>query len=850
MSSATIYLSSLNGNADQLDVLAEFSGAKVPLPSTSVPIVPTANAGTINRDALAGSLTFNTTHMAGSGNNPASITGVEASPTSDLILISKTAMAADTVGVSSKLGLNTRPNTDFLGQLSKEIFGSEHSSDLFNNQRLLSEKYEESCDNLNYQVEQSTDNEAAIEVVNALMLERPARFALNYNASATGNITSGPGVAGVHTSVMFKGSTSGVSKEVTVEMNDAGTQAIRMTKETEGAFRQKSTATSNEYVQGAMTSLSGMVRGTYAVDTTSKRWDGSAWTTVTHAEAAAVTFTVDVAAGGKNGNIASVTVLNAGSGYLLDDIIIIAASQLGAGSISRTLEFNVTGAMLVGNKFKNNAGILQAFQSVFIGDTTYGSSTTKLANTSVAIGAGDGGGSAGKINVVADGSTINTLSSVIIHTAGSGYAEGNNVALAANAMFTGLGAVTILLTANMVNSGALSAAGSGAADWLAAIQAFTGANATTPAQYNTVPKSITYSDVALQTSGGSGAQITVVAGSNVNAGITAVTVTTAGTGYVAGQLLQIPSGTMGTDSATITITLTAAMISGGVLQTGSALLDAIKAAGSGVLSVSIATYTTISLTSSHQGKGAEMNITLNGPTSLESVVFSKHGSGYRSGDTVIVPAATLGASSAAITFVVTDRMLLASGGLPILTLPTFGSATVTNNSGHNPTGAAGTTRDGEAESGSQGTGAIFKVVVSAAGAVTDIIVTAAGSGYRNGDILSFTGLGGATFTYKLQAAAVNSAFVNEVITSTAGDGVAVGGVGNSAVITSSAAINSIQKAILNGSLSDGAQDTQVPLEVNDTIQIKYQITSKTGQQNAAQQPISVLYDAIFEFILI
>ena len=37
---------------------------------------------------------------------------------------------------------------------------------------------------------------------------------------------------------------------------------------------------------------------------------------------------VDVAAGGKNGNIASVTVLNAGSGYLLDDIIIIAARQL------------------------------------------------------------------------------------------------------------------------------------------------------------------------------------------------------------------------------------------------------------------------------------------------------------------------------------------------------------------------------------------------------------------------------------------------------------------------------------------------------------------------------------------
>ena len=59
-------------------------------------------------------------------------------------------------------------------------------------------------------------------------------------------------------------------------------------------------------------------------------------------------------------------------------------------------------------------------------------------------------------------------------------------------------------------------------------------------------------------------------------------------------------------------------------------------------------------------------------------------------------------------------------------------------------------------------------------------------------------------------------------------------------------INSIQRAILNESL---ASPTEVPLEEDDKIQILYTINSRTGQRNAADQFISVIYKTIFEFEL-
>jgi len=1045
---ATIYLSSLNGT-DGLDVLAEFSGAKVPLPATSVPIVPTANAGNIKLGEIQRVLKFKTSHLSGSTNAPSSITASADTPT-NLTVLSKGIMAADTVGRASSLGLNTRPNTAFLGQLSKEIFGSEHSADLFNNQLQLATKYVDACDNLNYKIEQNTSGVAATETVNALMLEKSERFALKYNTT----VTPAPTASQVNTAVMLTTtgvSSSGVSKEVTVEIANNST-IMRMTKEKQGAFRQNTTNnTSNKYVldqmkldinqkrtvlksaalfagtivggiaSGAPASVPGtevavvtsnpttaqmtadsvsnaqvstgvgltvkvfpnatvattidsivvvdpgvgykigdtigiaavtvaeaaiittvngttttttsgswatkqtsgvdddfiyfnltnsnfvaqaLVRGKYTLthgtDVTSKTLNSSnVWAA---GAGTGVVFEVDVQ-GVTNSTIESVTVTTAGSGYAIDDVIKIAAGKL--GTASPIIEFTVTGAMLIGGRFKNNAGLLSAFQARYIGlpgnagtaIASYGTSanditsgqiltTHQTATNAQASNNTNVLGTPVTLLLKAPGSTSDTINSVIISAAASGgsvYTEGDVVTLTkpttTTSMFYGLWtnvvatSVKFTVTAAMLNGNALQVGTGG--ELLTAIK-----NAVKNGALVTVPANETYSNVALQTLQGSGAIIaSITCTGATNSTITAVSLTGGGSNYKVGQLVRIPSGKMGTDSAAITITLTAAMISAaGAIQlgTGGELLTALQGSGNGELFVSSTgsdnsdgTYTAITLNSSHHGKGAEIEVVLNGPNSsnISQVKFTKHGSGYRVGDTVIVPATTLGTTSTEIEFKVTAQMLMQSGGIPLHTVSNHNTGiSGTTNAGVTVNIVKGSTA-GDWTTDGDGIGAEFNMTF-VAGSLSSMAVVAIGSGFRNGDKITFTAASAAgkpsvNYDYTIGSAFglfnsnysrdVNSLFVKgDILTSAAGGGLALGGMGNSAVLTMGSAssnqtgLNAIQVAMLNETLDS---PTEVPLETGDTIQSLYKITSKAGQTNSSTHPITIEYDAIFEFEL-
>jgi len=1019
---ATIYLSSLNGT-DGLDVLAEFSGAKVPLPATSVPIVPTANAGNIKLSDIQGALKFRTSHLSGSTNAPSSITAAADTPT-NLTVLSKGIMLQNTVGRSSNLGLNTRPNTAFLGQLSKEIFGSEHSADLFNNQLQLATKYVDACDNLNYKIEQNTSGVAATETVNALMLEKSERFALKYNTT----VNPAPTASQVNTAVVFRGADSGVAKEVTVETANNST-IMRMTKEKQGAFRQNTakigdandTEVSNVYVKeqmklpnnsiphiinvgnltnsintiaitGGQAAGSGialvasvtsggsgagltvavvpaanttrltsvtvvnpgkgykvgdtitvpavstgtasqhstfdyqlvtgdfvaqaLVRGKYTLtdatggtpaQVTSKRYVTSSWVA---GVGTGVVFEVDVQ-GVTNQTIASVTVTNGGSGYAINDVITI-ANGVGGGII----EFTVTDAMLIVDRFKNNAGLLSAFRARYIGmATALGARTITVAGAygragatinsvdlaSVRVRTGLGNAPGPTIKLFAPGSTSDTINAVNITGAMGGLLNGDVIKLTIptnTSAFFGLWnnsqVPEFTVTDAMLTTGTLNAA----------------SNALILAQIKTdvllgslsaAPAVGTYSNVALQTPYGSGAIIgSISCSGNANSSITSVSISSGGTGYKVGQLIRIPSGKMGTNSAAITVTLTAAMINGtggirigpaGANATSSALLTALQASGNGELLVSSTendvainpnnavdgTYRLITLNSSHHGKGAEIEVTLNGPdpSNIQTVKFTKHGSGYRAGDTVIVPATTLGATSTEIRFQVTDLMLMHSGAIfsninQTLALPSNTSGTTSVNTlGSGANGVelslgSGYTTDGD------GKGAKFKLTYPSTAANTPvtmsvITVTDPGYGFRNGDSIHFQGVSNAqgrptnTWTYKLVTSnpaytGVTSAFVKgEILTSIQGPGGNDGGVGPSSLITignasgnQQAGLNAVQVSMLNETLD---QNTEVPLEAGDTIQSLYKITSKAGQTNSSTHPITIEYDAIFEFVL-
>ena len=109
---ATIFLSTLDATDNSM-IQATFSGAKTPLPTTSVPKVPTSNAGNILRSSLAAALKFKTNPANGTANTPINIID---SLTSNITGFPKTVMTpSNCIGVNQSLGFNTAANPNFLG---------------------------------------------------------------------------------------------------------------------------------------------------------------------------------------------------------------------------------------------------------------------------------------------------------------------------------------------------------------------------------------------------------------------------------------------------------------------------------------------------------------------------------------------------------------------------------------------------------------------------------------------------------------------------------------------------------------------------------------------------------------
>jgi|SaaInlStandDraft_7_1057024.scaffolds.fasta_scaffold00450_6 hypothetical protein len=623
---ATIFLSTLDATDNSM-IQATFSGAKTPLPTTSVPKVPTSNAGNILRSSLAAALKFKTNPANGTANTPINIID---SLTSNITGFPKTVMTpSNCIGVNQSLGFNTAANQNFLGQLAKEVFGSKLAGDLFNNQLTLSQRYVESCSSLNNTIRDMTGTNASVEIVNALMLEKSERFALDYRIGYEYGTNAD---AGIHRAVMFKGSVSGVSKPVTVEIGADNTTITSIIKESDGSFMS------------------------------------------THPDT-------------------------------------LAAIQSSAG-----------GAELVPNTYTN-----------------------------------------------------------------------------------------ISLTTTTGN--------------------------------------------------GTGAEFRIVATNRSNANITTVNVITPGSGYAIGDTVTIPAGSLGTGSFAITITLTSNMINGSALQSHADMVAEFKTVGGGILTLVAGDYTNIPSTSIHlPGKNSKLSVVVTGTvaSSISSITFTNNGSGYRANDTVTIPAGTLGNTSTALSFQITDRMLLASGGISLVSQALLASVQNATGDGTTLIANGSAYSSGVTSTNGLGSGATFSILVggNSASSISSFSATNSGSGYKIGDTITIganaLGAGSNQITFTITNGITTNFVPEDIITSIAGPGGSLGGIGganalSTLTVTGSNTINSVQMAILNGTLHES---TEVPLEINDIIQIKYQINSHTGQKDASGSNISMIYNSIFEFALI
>ena len=725
---ATIYLSDLNASLT-LSTTALFSGLKVPLPVTTVPFVTGDQAGNISRDVFSAALKFSTTPTSGSLSNTSS------GEITDITGIAKSAMYPNSVGANRNMNTSSSATANFLGQLSKEIFGSEHSADLFNNQLALASAYVSSVDTLDQQIEANTSDTAAGQVVNALMLEKSERFALKYNSSLSAPADA---IVDTHTGVVFTGTTTGVAKTVTVEIGTAnGANAVtHMIKEAEGHFVPGLNAAALTAANGVADVLNAAVSP--ATPTNLGRLHNDVSLETTGSGSGAI---VNIAANGvTNAKITAITIVNGGTGYATNDSVTIPAGALGTGS--GEIEFTVTADMLTNSEFKAD--------------------TTDLLTAVTDAGVNSGTG---------------------------------NIAIVNPNSFTGVA----------LQSGDI--------------------------YDNDQTVSFIY---------------TVTTGV-----ITDVTFTNAGTRMKVGDTLRLPANTFLAYAISLDIILTENMISDyGTLLSGNADMIAafeLKRSESGqsvstILAANAKPGTIFQLAGRKVGKNAVATINVTNSTTIESINFTNHGSGYRPGDTVTIPATTLGPASSAISFVVTERMLLESGGIGVTT-----ALDVSENDNSRTNGTYASSPDNVTGYGS-GSDAQFSVVVSNSN-IESIRPTVAGKGYKVGDKLEFAaniGNGANPFTYTIPDGIINQRFaMGEEIKSTAGTGSGVGGIGGTVVVTIDS-INSIQRATLNESLSS---PTEVPLEVSDKIQILYTINSRTGQRNAADQPINVIYKTIFEFLL-
>jgi hypothetical protein len=72
---------------------------------------------------------------------------------------------------------------------------------------------------------------------------------------------------------------------------------------------------------------------------------------------------------------------------------------------------------------------------------------------------------------------------------------------------------------------------------------------------------------------------------------------------------------------------------------------------------------------------------------------------------------------------------------------------------------------------------------------------------------------------------------------------------NGSQIASITSINSVQSAMLNGTLDDDVNGTELPLETLDTIRVRYSIPLNTGQQNPSGEIVSFTSSWFMDFVV-
>jgi hypothetical protein len=404
--------------------------------------------------------------------------------------------------------------------------------------------------------------------------------------------------------------------------------------------------------------------------------------------------------------------------------------------------------------------------------------------TSVALTGGSGSGAQATVEVT--GSTAPTISSITVTSTGSGYVVGDILTISSGSLGVGqlIYSQSILNISNgaslnigTANTGSLTTA-SFSSVTSGSHQSGSGGNVAITTSQNgqllttsdillnninsgsnpTNAGSGSYTSVALTGGSGSGAEATVVVTGTTAPTITGITVTSTGSGYVAGDILTISSGSlgvgqliynhailpqsngaslsMGTASIATPIIIPISSVSGGSQQSGTGGSIQVYTTQNGKLfttpdillnninsytnptNAGVGTYTGVSLIDfTGTGIGAEATVVVTGTTAptITGITVTSTGSGYVAGDIVIITSGSLGVG----------QLINADDITSDSSLPTIGTYST-------PTEVAQSSTSGA------GAGATFTITGDGVNAISTVVVTSIGTGYVLADTITIT----------------------------------------------------------------------------------------------------------------
>jgi hypothetical protein len=227
------------------------------------------------------------------------------------------------------------------------------------------------------------------------------------------------------------------------------------------------------------------------------------------------------------------------------------------------------------------------------------------------------------------------------------------------------------------------------------------------------------------------------------------TVTSPGTGHVAGDLITIYGSSLGGVNGTNNASITVATAS--VRNTVATFNNASITSGSTYNPASITNLTTTGGT----GSGLTVNLTLDQYDLVSAVAVNTPGSGYTVGDTIkVISGITRGVVTglsqvnAGTGYTTTSGVVLTGGTGTGLTVDLVadvagGVSTFTITNG----GTGYTSASGVSTTGGSGTGFTLNSITAVSGIITQAYIGSKGTGYQAGDVVTISGGGGnATFT--------------------------------------------------------------------------------------------------------